>query len=188
MESQTEGNGQGGDAVALDALRELYATLPNINCQGHCWNSCGAIDASPVERRHIAELGVEIPVFTEEWHERWVAGASDYCPAFSMGARGFGRPGCTVYERRPMICRVWGLNEDMRCPYGCEPERVLTMRETYEYIFAAMRIGGHPLMDDRLERNVMAVLDDPEGAEFMHRYVQGDMSARDDAHRAFRRK
>lgn len=174
-----------GDVTALEALRALYDELPSIDCKGLCWNSCGAIDASPVERAHIADLGVEIPVFTEEAAQRWARNEPDYCPAFSLGAQGLGKPGCTVYEQRPMICRLWGLNEDMRCPYGCEPERELTIRETYDYLFRAMRAGGHPLIDERLERDVYAVLDDPEGAEFMHRYVQGDMSARDEAHAAF---
>src|SRR2546429_6087610 len=29
---------------------------------------------------------------------------------------------CTVYEVRPMICRLWGMVEGMQCPHGCVPE------------------------------------------------------------------
>lgn len=157
---------------ALEALRELYDSLPTLNCQGHCWQCCGAIDASPVERAHIAELGVEIPVFTEEWARAWANDEPAYCPAFSLGAGGLGKPGCTVYERRPMICRLWGVSDSMPCPYGCEPERRLSDRESFELLFKAMRAGGHPLLDDRLEENMREMLDDPEGAAFMAEFLR----------------
>jgi hypothetical protein len=38
---------------------------------------------------------------------------------------------CTVYDVRPLICRLWGMGdfEIMACPWGCEPERRLTNEE-----------------------------------------------------------
>lgn len=36
---------------------------------------------------------------------------------------------CSVYEVRPMICRLWGLVESMPCPWGCKPDRYLTHEE-----------------------------------------------------------
>lgn len=158
--------------AVIEALHALYDDLPTINCKGHCWNSCGAIDASPAERQHIAELGVEIPVFTEEWARSWQANEPSYCPAFSLGAQGMGKPGCTVYERRPMICRLWGLSEDMPCPHGCEPTETLSTRETYIRLFKAMRVGGHPLLDDRLEAEFLRNLDDPKNAALVSQYVR----------------
>jgi Fe-S-cluster containining protein len=36
---------------------------------------------------------------------------------------------CTIYEQRPFICRIYGVAEGIRCPHGCEPERVLSQAE-----------------------------------------------------------
>jgi hypothetical protein len=36
---------------------------------------------------------------------------------------------CTVYADRPLICRLFGAVEDLRCPFGCLPERLLTPAE-----------------------------------------------------------
>lgn len=45
------------------------------------------------------------------------------CPALDFIGR------CSVYEIRPLICRLWGVVETMKCHYGCEPERYLTDEE-----------------------------------------------------------
>ncbi|HXJ92624.1 MAG TPA: hypothetical protein VMT20_07045 [Terriglobia bacterium] len=39
-----------------------------------------------------------------------------------------------------MICRLWGLEESMRCPYGCEPR--LTETQAIAFLREAVRIGG----------------------------------------------
>jgi Fe-S-cluster containining protein len=49
---------------------------------------------------------------------------------------------CGVYEIRPMICRLWGVVEVMKCPYGCVPERYLTSQEGARLILEAEEIGG----------------------------------------------
>jgi Fe-S-cluster containining protein len=53
---------------------------------------------------------------------------------------------CTVYEVRPLICRLWGLVESMPCPWGCKPERYLTHEEGHELLARAAEIqsGGMP--------------------------------------------
>lgn len=43
---------------------------------------------------------------------------------------------CSVYEDRPMLCRLWGLVEGMKCQWGCVPERYLTDREGREFLRA----------------------------------------------------
>ena len=158
--------------AALAALQEVYDSIPSLNCQGHCWQCCGAIDMSPVERSHIADLGVEIPVMTDEWSRAWENDEPAYCPAFSLGAQGLGKPGCTVYDRRPTICRLWGVSESMPCPYGCKPEKTLTDREGFEILFRAARAGNDPRLDARSERNMRMMLDTPEGAEAMAAFLR----------------
>ncbi|TMD08275.1 MAG: hypothetical protein E6J01_03825 [Chloroflexi bacterium] len=44
---------------------------------------------------------------------------------------------CSVYDIRPMICRVWGLTKSMACPFGCVPERWLTEDEAHALLAKA---------------------------------------------------
>lgn len=58
------------------------------------------------------------------------------CPMLDE-ARGL----CSIYEQRPLICRLFGLVEGMRCPYGCIPDRWLTDAEAYELMTEADNVG-----------------------------------------------
>jgi hypothetical protein len=87
-------------------LDDLYAQVPDVGCKGLCVNSCGSVAMSPEEQRRIAERGVHLPL---------LAAFVDHCPALRNGR-------CSVYEVRPMVCRLWGAVEGMKCPYGCQPE------------------------------------------------------------------
>jgi Fe-S-cluster containining protein len=163
----------------IQELEELYAELPTINCKGLCWNSCGPIDLSDAERQRIVDLGVDIPVFTEDRARRWANDEKGelYCPALSFGAHEGGM-GCTAYEARPMICRLWGLSEgDMSCPHGCEPSTRLTPAEVYRFIGRSFKIGGHGDVDvDRGLDVLEALMSDPDQAEIVTRFMGGDHS------------
>ena len=55
---------------------------------------------------------------------------------------------CKVYNIRPMICRLWGLVEMMKCPHGCVPDKVLNNLLGFEFLFKADEISkerGMPL-------------------------------------------
>lgn len=41
---------------------------------------------------------------------------------------------CSIYDARPMICRMWGVARTMPCPHGCEPERWLDQGEEAEFV------------------------------------------------------
>jgi hypothetical protein len=88
---------------------------------------------SPLERQIIRdETGQEIPlgiVFSEN-----VVSA---CTALSRTHR------CKIYAVRPLICRIWGLTEKLRCPYGCVPVGGLIPDvEMYVLLNAADQISG----------------------------------------------
>lgn len=85
-------------------LEQLYAELSQIQCKGRCAESCGPIAMSPLERQRLKERGIEITPLTPT------------CPALTQIGL------CSVYDVRPMICRLWGLVEQMTCPWGCRPE------------------------------------------------------------------
>lgn len=67
---------------------------------------------------------------------------------------------CSVYEIRPMICRLWGLVRGMPCPYGCRPEGgLLPDEEGQRLLREAERIGGTD------EHGFVAMLTDMLSAE-----------------------
>lgn len=97
----------------LQQLEELYATIPSTGCKGLCQAYCGAILMTPLEFVRL-RTAVGRPILNEEL----ICGALD---------RETGR--CTQYQRRPLICRLWGATPLLPCPHGCTPERMLTEHE-----------------------------------------------------------
>ncbi len=125
-------------------LDELYAKIPRIECRGQCWDTCGPIDMATAERTRINDVaGVDIPRGTFAYD------GPSTCPALGMMKT------CTVYEIRPLICRLWGVAEGMPCTYGCRPERYLTEAETYELLAQAHDISG----DQEMAKMVRAAND-----------------------------
>lgn len=111
-------------------LDALYAELPHLDCKGHCFEECTVIPCSSRERDRAAEALGE-PLIAPP-------------PRLICSALNLLDHRCRIYEKRPLICRLWGLAEGMPCPHGCKPERVLTDKEAQEFIERALRIGGSP--------------------------------------------
>jgi hypothetical protein len=113
-----------GDKKKRLDLEELYAELPALECKGLCAESCGPISMSRVEWQRVCRArGAELKA------------SSLMCPLLEHEC-------CSVYEVRPMLCRLWGLVESMKCPWGCVPERYLTDVEGYEFMERAAEIGS----------------------------------------------
>jgi hypothetical protein len=129
-----------------DELDALYAELPTIDCQGHCWNSCGPIHMTGAEQQRIRRAGVHIP------NQLYSETGPMTCPALTMFHQ------CGVYEARPLICRMWGATRKLRCNYGCKPERYLTEREVVEFMTRAHEIAGET-KEAELGRRALAMPD-----------------------------
>jgi Uncharacterised protein family (UPF0153). len=113
----------------LEKLDALTAQLPKINCQKKCQECCGPVLMSKLEWERI----IEAMGFTPEAREDLT------CPMLceSTGL-------CRAYAIRPVICRLWGLVEKMKCPFGCVPERWLTDAESSVLLKAARDLcSGH---------------------------------------------
>jgi Fe-S-cluster containining protein len=130
-------------------LAKLYARLPLIDCKGRCSASCGPIRCSRRERNVLERVaGRELTTQTgttilPDGRREPVGLCSMLTPE--------GR--CSVYEHRPLICRMWGVVENLRCPYGCQPEpRYLTVDEAQDLRHEAFQIGGWPQLE-RPERD-----------------------------------
>ncbi len=127
-----------------EALDEIYAQLPTIDCRGLCWDSCGPLDLPQVEQQRIEkEAGVVID------RSSWIHDGPRICPALGMLHT------CTVYDIRPLICRIWGMTKRLPCTYGCVPSRYLSEEETYSLLAKVYDIGGQKVMADACRRAAM---------------------------------
>jgi Fe-S-cluster containining protein len=119
----------------MELIEKLYAQIPEVNCQGLCTDSCGPIMYSREERRHIVRKVGKKPL---------PEGDDLVCSMLHDGR-------CSIYSIRPLICRLWGATEMLKCPFGCRPERLLTKAEAAGLLRQVCEIGGH---DDHLMRQV----------------------------------
>lgn len=109
-----------------DRLDAIYARLPHIECKGLCHEACGPIGMTRIEHRRLEE-------------GRGPLACKDLvCPLLDENKR------CTAYSIRPLVCRLFGLVEQMRCPHGCEPERWLSDEEATEIMRQVIVAGGPP--------------------------------------------
>jgi hypothetical protein len=140
----------------IDAdLRDLYDQVPGISgCKGKCWISCGPIDMSDRERQRIREHGIEITPRQQALEHK-----GDYwCEALGPDGR------CTVYEDRPMVCRLWGVARSCRCPYGCVPDGGFLPEDEFSALLMKSRqaggssVTGHVSFEEFMARRAHPVL------------------------------
>ena len=87
-------------------LREL---IPSFECEPGCHDCCGPVTTSTEE---MARLPRKSQAEQEAALER-------------LDCVHLGPNGCTVYEERPMICRLFGTTPRMACPRGRGPEPMI---------------------------------------------------------------
>lgn len=115
-----------GDKRRRQALQDLYAELPALECKRLCSESCGPVFMVRVEWQRICRVLGE---------ERQGDPGTLVCPILEEGR-------CAAYDVRPTICRLWGMVETMKCPWGCIPDRYLTHEEGLEFLVRAGEIGA----------------------------------------------
>lgn len=111
---------------------DLYAKIPRVNCTGRCGRNrndtcCGPIGCSVIEAQLLEQFdGIRCDW---EYHSpgnvimNLPAEQRMVCPHLGVDGR------CIAYDVRPLICRLFGVVEDLRCPWGCKPERLMTKSE-----------------------------------------------------------
>jgi Fe-S-cluster containining protein len=108
-------------------LLALYRSLPTLACKGLCADSCGPIAATALEAERMRTAAGFKPLTLD-------------AETLTCGYLQAGR--CAVYDVRPLICRLWGAADGMRCPHGCEPSRVVGRAEGRRLFQWAARLGG----------------------------------------------
>ena len=110
-------------------LLALYSKIPEIECQGLCHQSCTIVPAAKIEiKRARARMGGKNPFnpinMAKDSHRD---GKIPSCAALKNKR-------CSIYTARPAICRLYGVAEGLKCPFGCEPKKKLTKQEAYDLI------------------------------------------------------
>jgi Fe-S-cluster containining protein len=73
-------------------------------------------------RAFLSALSVELNRAVE-------AGRDPRCAALDLETKR-----CRVYDRRPLICRLFGMVKAMRCPHGCRPVAWVPHRAASRYL------------------------------------------------------
>ena len=87
--------------------KALDARIPSFKCKEGCTECCGPVPFSAWEQ---AQVKVEPGRLGRP------------CPYL-------GETGCLIYENRPLMCRLYGTVPEMKCPYKCRPEKMLSSVE-----------------------------------------------------------
>lgn len=99
------------------AVAELHARLDlgTLACRGMCHDSCGAIGYSLAEARVIA-FHDGSPPMANGFHSGGFHQRDDImCDKLTPDKR------CSIYDHRPLICRVYGMAKAIPCAHGCQP-------------------------------------------------------------------
>lgn len=107
-------------------LAKLYRQVPAIKCKGLCVGACGLIVASSREAEAMQRVSGRPLTFDRQ--------------TLSCGYLVAGR--CSVYDQRPLLCRLYGVVPDLPCEHGCEAERMLTKDEGTRLMDALERTDG----------------------------------------------
>lgn len=113
-------------------LNNLYSEVPSIKCKGLCAAiSCTELALSIDEVRNLHKDSGK-PVKLE----------NGQCNHLQEGR-------CQSYDKRPVICRLWGVTESMRCPHGCEAEKILSDGEAKDLIRRVFKLSDGKWTDNR---------------------------------------
>lgn len=112
---------RGDDAIA--ELEAIYAEIPDMaNCKGLCHDSCSTIRMSPLEAQRTGHPNDGKMTMR--------------CPKLTPMNL------CSVYDKRPFVCRLFGTFDRLRCDHGCVPTRWLTQEEVLNLQRRIDRVGG----------------------------------------------
>jgi len=89
--------------------QELYDRIPDFPCN-RCMECCGPVPFSKWEWERLEDKR---------------KGKGLTCPYAVDGK-------CEIYDKRPLMCRLFGAVVNLRCPHGCRPGKLLSVEEAME--------------------------------------------------------
>lgn len=120
---------------------DIYSKIPEIDCQGLCYDQCTLIIAHPAELNNIGfnphfktleDCKVLVHLIKQDWYHN---DGCLTCPMLDSNKR------CKIYDKRPLVCRLYGVVEGMECRFGCKPKtRYLTDKEGRELMLSVKQL------------------------------------------------
>ncbi len=95
-------------------IKKLRKKIPDFKCKPSCHECCGWIPLVFWERKQMESSTGERKI-----------SKNLLCPYVENG-------GCSAHKEKPILCRIYGASEEkkMLCPYGCKPDKPLSIEET----------------------------------------------------------
>lgn len=109
--------------MSLIQIQKIADRIPAFECIPGCTDCCGPV---PFSASEWAAVPVKKPMPTTDTAEllaQLYQGVSVTCPYAVKDV------GCSIYAQRPIMCRIFGTVEDLRCPHGKRPEQLLTIMQ-----------------------------------------------------------
>lgn len=123
-------------------LRELYARIPPFICKPGCTACCGPVVMSRLEADRLPQKFATPPALKCQ---------------FAEGGH------CSVYSKRPLICRLFGASDHIPCPYGCGPSKRLTAEQSHTLMAEYIEIvGPRPVCTIGVDSPLVEVLGAPK--------------------------
>lgn len=148
----------------VDAATGALAAHTGLRCPDGCARCCQSphIHASVADMMPIAEATLEAGAADALWDR---AGAAEDAPCILLEPRGPGLGACSVYDLRPMVCRLFGFAA-VRGRDGLP-----------ELSVCAVHAAEHPDLATRARNMVTAGLDAPLFVEMQERSASLDPGA-----------
>ena len=110
----------------MDAKRhqQLYKKIPRFECIEGCTDCCGPV---PWTDHELKRAGLTAPP-----------------PEREDKSCGFANKGCAIHAARPLMCRLFGTVEDLRCPHGRGPLVLLKPEEAHDLVRRYKRLRPQP--------------------------------------------
>lgn len=95
--------------------------IPKVGCIPGCHDCCGRVPFTDAERARVEADRPDI-----EWLPRRTGRWLPHDGKQVRHCAFLGPDGCTIYEKRPMICRLYGAAEGHECMHECGPLKKLS--------------------------------------------------------------
>lgn len=103
-----------------DRLTQLRDMIPDFECKPGCHACCAVV---PWSQEEIGRARIDQPVKSVS-----------IVPAINEPCSLLRDTGCSVYAQRPIMCRLFGTVEDLRCPEGFGPGALLSKTEAADIL------------------------------------------------------
>ena len=119
----------------LRNLYDLIDRMPRFECIPGCTDCCGPVPGSREEARVAPLLDSAIDRLETLINSETLG----WCATCSYAVPGVG---CSIYEDRPLICRLFGVSEDPRltCAHGRGAAKKFTLSQTRDIVNRYLKI------------------------------------------------